>query len=120
MSFVRRRYFVTFVALGGLLATWGAMIAFSWSTKLGGIAFAPWVALTGFDLGVLGGAAGAALATTLWLVAADADNVVLDNVQIAVRAGSLGALAVGSALAGRPLPRGGGGGGTGGARRGAR
>ena len=103
MSFVRRRYFVTFVALGGLLATWGMMMAFSWSSKLGVITFAPWVALAGFDLGVLGGIVGAALATTLWLVAADADNAVLDNVQIGVRAGSLGALAIGSALAGRRL-----------------
>ena len=103
MSFVRRRYFVTFVALGGLLATWGMMMAFSWSSKLGVITFAPWVALAGFDLGVLGGIVGAAFATTLWLVAADADNAVLDNVQIGVRAGSLGALAIGSALAGRRL-----------------
>jgi hypothetical protein len=103
VSFVRRRYSVTFVALGGLLATWGVMMAFSWSAKLGVITFAPWVALVGFDLGVLGGIVGAALATTLWLVASDADNAVLDNVQIGVRAGSLGALAIGSALAGRRL-----------------
>ncbi len=103
MSFVRRRYFVTFVALGGLLATWGVMMAFSWSAKLGVITLAPWVALAGFDLGVLGGIVGAALATTLWLVASNADNAVLDNVQIGVRAGSLGALAIGSALAGRRL-----------------
>ncbi len=103
MSFVRRRYFVTFVALGGLLATWGVMMAFSWSAKLGVITLAPWVALAGFDLGVLGGIAGAVLATTLWLVASNADNAVLDNVQIGVRAGSLGALAIGSALAGRRL-----------------
>ncbi len=103
MSFVRRRYFVTFVALGGLLATWGMMMAFSWSAKLGVITLAPWVALAGFDLGVLGGIVGAALATTLWLVASNADNAVLDNVQIGVRAGSLGALAIGSALAGRRL-----------------
>ncbi len=103
MSFVRRRYFVTFVALGGLLATWGVMMAFSWSAKLGVITLAPWVALAGFNLGVLGGIAGAVLATTLWLVASNADNAVLDNVQIGVRAGSLGALAIGSALAGRRL-----------------
>ena len=103
MSFVRRRHFVTFVALGGLLATWGVMMAFSWSAKLGVITLAPWVALAGFDLGVLGGIVGAALATTLWLVASNADNAVLDNVQIGVRAGSLGALAIGSALAGRRL-----------------
>jgi len=103
VSFVRRRYFVTFVALGGLLATWGMMMAFSWSAKLGVITLAPWVALAGFDLGVLGGIVGAALATTLWLVASNADNAVLDNVQIGVRAGSLGALAIGSALAGRRL-----------------
>jgi signal transduction histidine kinase len=79
------------------------MIAFSWSSKLGIVTLAPWVALIGFDLGVIGGIVGAAAAMTLWVVAANADAVVLDSAQIAVRAASLVALAVGSALAGRRL-----------------
>jgi signal transduction histidine kinase len=101
VSFARRRYFVTFVALLGLAATWAVMIAFSWSTKLGTITFAPWVALIGFDLGLVGGVLGATVATTLWLVATDADGAVFDSTQIAVRAGSLVVLAVVSALEGR-------------------
>ena len=103
MSFVRRPHFVTFVALAGLLATWGVMMAFSVSTKLGIVTFAPWVAVAAFDLGVLGGVVGAALATALFLIATNADNVGLDAVAIAVRAGALAALAIGSGLTGRRL-----------------
>ena len=29
----RRRYFVTFVAIAGIAATWGVMMAFSWSAS---------------------------------------------------------------------------------------
>ena len=103
MSFVRRRHFVTYVALAGLLVTWGVMLAFGWSEKLGIVTFAPWVALAAFDLGLLGGVAGAALATALFLVATNADNVDLDGVELAVRAGALAALAIGSGLTGRRL-----------------
>jgi signal transduction histidine kinase len=103
VSFVHRRHFVTFVALAGLFVTWGVMMAFSWSQKAGIITFAPWVALAGFDLGLLGGIAGAALATGLFLLASDVDNVDIDGLQIGVRAGSLGALVIGTALAGRRL-----------------
>jgi signal transduction histidine kinase len=100
---VRRRYLFTFIALAGLGATWGLMIAFSWSSKLGVVAFAPWVALIGFDLGVLGGLLIAVVSVGLWIVATNADNVKVDNVQVAVRLGALVVLAVGTALAGRRL-----------------
>jgi signal transduction histidine kinase len=103
VSVAHRRHFVTFVAVAGIAATCGLMIAFSWSTKLGVVSLAPWVALIGFDLGVVGGVVAAALATTLWLVASNADQTSLDGAQIAVRAGSLVVLAVGSALAGKRL-----------------
>jgi signal transduction histidine kinase len=103
VSLTRRRYFVTSIALAGLAATWGVMIAFSWSAKLGVITLAPWVALLGFDLGFIAGTLGAAAAVTLWLVAANADNASLDNTQIGVRAASLLVLALGTALAGRRL-----------------
>ncbi len=103
MAFARRRYIVTFVAVGGLAATWGLMIAFSWSSKLGVITFAPWVALIGFDIGEIGGLVAGGVAVGLWVVANHADNVTVDGVQIGVRAGSLAALALGSALAGRRL-----------------
>jgi signal transduction histidine kinase len=103
VSFARRRYFVTSLAVAGVAGTWGLMMAFSWSAKLGVVSLAPWVALIGFDLGVAGGIAGAALATALWLIASNADGGNVDNTQIGVRAGSLIVLAVGSALAGRRL-----------------
>jgi signal transduction histidine kinase len=103
VSLARRRYLVTSIAVGGLAATWAAMIAFSWSMKLGVVTLAPWVALLGFDVGVVGGLLGSAAALTLWIVALNADDVVIGNAQIGVRAAALVALALGSALAGRLL-----------------
>jgi signal transduction histidine kinase len=100
---VRRRYLFTYVAVAGLAATWGLMMAFSWSSKLGVVAFAPWVALIGFDLGVLGGLAIGVISVGLWLIANHASNVSVDNVQVAVRMVSMVVLGGGSALAGRRL-----------------
>jgi signal transduction histidine kinase len=79
------------------------MMAFSWSSKLGVVAFAPWVALIGFDLGVLGGLAIGVISVGLWLIANHASNVSVDNVQVAVRMVSMVVLGGGSALAGRRL-----------------
>jgi signal transduction histidine kinase len=98
-----RRHSVTFVAVAAVGATWGLMLAFSWSATLGVIAFAPWVALIGFDAGAVAGTMGVALAMTLWLVAGNADGVVFSNAQIAVRSGSLVVLALGSAIVGQRL-----------------
>jgi signal transduction histidine kinase len=103
VSLARRRYFVTFVALCGLGVTWGVMVAFHWASKLGTIALVPWVALMAFDLGVLGGLCAAVAVSTLWLVTANAQDVLLDNVQIGVRLGSMIALGVGAGLAGDRL-----------------
>ena len=103
MQFARRRYFVTFVAVAGLAATWGLMMAFGWSSKLGIVTFAPWVALIGFDIGVLGGVIAGGGAVGLWIIANHASNVTVDNTQIAIRTGTMFALAFGSALAGRRL-----------------
>jgi signal transduction histidine kinase len=100
---LQRRHFVTFVALAAIAATWGLMLAFSWSATLGAIAFAPWVALIAFDAGAVAGTVAVALAVTLWLVGANADNVSFNDGQIAVRSGSLVVLALGSALVGRRL-----------------
>jgi signal transduction histidine kinase len=100
---VRRRYLFTYVAVAGLAATWGLMMAFSWSSKLGVVALAPWVALIGFDLGVLGGLAVAVGSVGLWMIANHVSNVTVDGVQVAVRVGSMVVLGVGSALAGRRL-----------------
>jgi signal transduction histidine kinase len=100
LSFARRRYFVTSLAFCGLLATWGAMLAFNWSGKLGTIALGPWVALIGFDAGVVVGVLGAAAAMLGWVLASDIGNVPHDNIQLVVRSTALLALGVGSALAG--------------------
>jgi signal transduction histidine kinase len=100
---LHRRHFVTYVALAAIAATWGLMLAFSWSATLGAVAFAPWVALIGFDAGAVVGTGGVALAVTLWLVGAHADHLSFNNGQIAVRSGALVVLALGSALAGRRL-----------------
>jgi len=100
---LQRRHFVTFVALAAIAATWGLMLVFSWSPTLGAIAFAPWVALIGFDAGAPAGTVAVALAVTLWLVGANADHVSFNDGQIAVRSGSLFVLALGSALVGRRL-----------------
>jgi signal transduction histidine kinase len=100
---LHRRHFVTYVALAAIAATWGLMLAFSWSATLGAVAFAPWVALIGFDAGAVVGTGGVALAVTLWLVGAHADHLSFNNGQIAVRSGTLVVLALGSALAGRRL-----------------
>jgi signal transduction histidine kinase len=100
---LQRRHFVTFVALAAIGATWGLMLAFSWSATLGAIAFAPWVALIAFDAGAVAGAVAVAFAVTLWLVGANADHVSFNDGQIAVRSGSLVVLALGSALVGRRL-----------------
>ena len=103
LTFARRRYFVTFLAIAGLAATWGLMIAFSWSSQLGVITLAPWVALIGFDIGAAGGVVAAGVAVGLWIVANHADGVSVTGVQIGVRAGSLCVLALGTALAGNRL-----------------
>jgi signal transduction histidine kinase len=102
-SFARRRYFVTFVALCGLLATWGAMLAFDWSAKLGTVAFGPWVALIGFDAGIAAGIAAAAAALGGWVVASNLQDAAYDGLQIGVRSTALLMLGVLSALAGLRL-----------------
>ena len=94
---------MTFVALCGLGVTWGVMVAFSWASKLGTVALVPWVGVLAFDLGTLGGITVSAAAATLWLVTANAQDVVLDNVQIGVRVGSMIALGLGAGVAGGRL-----------------
>jgi signal transduction histidine kinase len=103
VSFARRRYIITLVAVAGIAATWGLMMAFEWSSKLGVITFAPWVALIGFDVGTFGGLSAAVISVGLWIIGNNTSSVSVDKVQIAVRFGSMVALALGSALAGRRL-----------------
>jgi signal transduction histidine kinase len=102
-SLARGRHSVTFAALAGLGATWGVMLAFDWSATLGTVALAPWVALIGFDLGIVGGAAAGLLATGAWVVATEIGSQSWSAAQVVVRAASLVALGVGTAVAGRQL-----------------
>jgi hypothetical protein len=103
VSFAHRRYVVSFVGFVGILATWGVMLGFSLSTKLGIVTLAPWVALIGFDAGVSVGLIGAVLAAVLWMTAANADDANLGTAQIVVRTVSLVVLGVGTAVAGTRL-----------------
>ena len=103
LSFVRRRYLLSFLALGGLFATWGAMLAFDWSSELGTIALAPWVALLGFDIGIVAGVAAASLAIVGWIFALHVGSAGWDDVQLVVRSLAMLALGVLSALAGLRL-----------------
>ena len=103
LSFARRRYLLSFLALGGLLATWAAMLAFDWSGKLGTIALAPWVALLGFDIGIVGGVTAALVAIGAWLLATRVGSASLDSVQLVVRSVAMLMLGVLSALAGLRL-----------------
>ena len=66
---------VGLVALGGMLVTFGVMVATSSSGLLGAVVFAPWVAIVGVDIGIAAGIAGGAGAGGLWLIAAAADSM---------------------------------------------
>jgi signal transduction histidine kinase len=103
LSFARRRHVITYVAVGGLALTWAVMLAFDWTARLGTIALAPWVALIGFDLGVVGGVCAAAVALSMWLVATDSSNIQWDSIQLVVRALVLLVLGIGPAIAGRVM-----------------
>ena len=103
LSFARRRYLLSFLALGGLFATWAAMLAFGWSNRLGTIALAPWVALLGFDAGIAVGAAAAVLAVGGWIFATHLGNDAWDGVQLVLRSLAMLVLGVLSALAGLRL-----------------
>jgi signal transduction histidine kinase len=103
MNVARHRYVITFIALGGLAATWGVMLAFDWSVTLGTIALAPWVALVGFDVGIAGGVAVGLLASGAWLLATVIADRSWTESQVGVRAIALALLGIGTALAGRRL-----------------
>ncbi len=92
-------------ALGGvaMAITFGVMAGAHWTTVLGALAFAPWVALCGFDCGVWLGLVSAALATGLWRAATGIDDIPTTTQQLVVRAGFFALLGAGTAIAGRQL-----------------
>jgi len=100
LSFARRRYLFTSIAVAGLAATWALMLAVDWSAKLGTVALTPWVALLGFDLGIVGGVIGGLVALVLWIIATRIGSLAQDTVQLIVRGIALVALGALSGLAG--------------------
>ena len=99
----RRRHFTGFLGGLAMAATFGAMIGFEWTTVLGALAFAPWVALCGFDCGFWLGLVSAGLATGLWWGATDISGISTTTQQLVVRAAFFAVLGGGTAVAGRRL-----------------
>jgi len=85
MRMIRRRYVVGSFAVVGLLATFGFMVGFSWTSLLGTVAFSPWVALLGADGGVVLGAVAGLAAGALWETSAVADSIHPSATQLALR-----------------------------------
>ena len=100
---IRRRYVVGSIAVVALLATFAVMVGFHWSSLLGTVAFAPWVALIGADGGVIVGTVGGLAGAALWIAAAAADGIHPSATQIALRLVILGFLGAVSGVAGDML-----------------
>jgi signal transduction histidine kinase len=99
----RRRHFVGFVGAVAIVLTFAMMAGFHLSGELGALAFAPWVALVGFDGGLWLGIASAGLATGLWQASAEIDGLSTTDAQLGVRGLFFAVLAAGTALAGNRL-----------------
>lgn len=103
LSLARRPTLVTAVAVVGLGLAFGAMILFDAHATLGAVAFAPSVALIGFDAGIVGGAVATAVASGLWLAAAEIQNGEIGVVSLSIRVAALFVLGIGSGLVGARL-----------------
>jgi signal transduction histidine kinase len=99
----RRPYAVSSFAVVAIAATFGAMYGLNATSKLGTIAFAPWVGLIGFDAGGLAGISAAVAALALWAVATAHMGPHATALQLVVRFFYLGLLGVGTAASGRRL-----------------
>ena len=102
-SLARRPTAVAALATVGLGLTFGAMILFDANTTLGAVAFAPWVGMVGLDAGVVCGTAAGAVATGLWLAAAEIQSSTTGVAPLIVRFAALAVLGAGSGLVGRRL-----------------
>src|SRR5207248_9177700 len=98
-----KRHAITAVAAVAIAVTFGVMAGFDWTATLGAIAFAPWVALIGFDSGPWAGVASAAFATAGWRVATGIDELPTTSGQLVVRAVFFAVLGCGTAIVGRRL-----------------
>jgi len=99
----RRHHFTGFMGGVAMAATFGLMAGLHVATTLGALAFAPWVALCGFDCGVWLGLLSAAVATGLWTAAEEIDGIHFTGTQLGVRGLLFGLLAAGTAFAGDRL-----------------
>jgi signal transduction histidine kinase len=91
--------------MGGvaMFVTFGAMAGFGWTSTLGALAFAPWVALCGFDCGLWLGLLSAGVATGLWRGATDIAGISTTKEQLVFRAVFFAILGGGTAFAGSRL-----------------
>ncbi|HVS85826.1 MAG TPA: ATP-binding protein [Gaiellaceae bacterium] len=91
-------------SIAGLFATYGLMAGFDLQVQLGTVAFAPWIALLGFDLGELASLPFAVAAVGFWELATLQNSTVNPTwVQIVIRLGILAVLGIGSGMGGRRL-----------------
>ena len=101
---VERRLPRTLVAVAGLFGTYGLMAGFGLQSQLEAVAFAPWLAMIGFDLGELLAVPFAVLAVGLWAAASlQGSSVHPTWTQALIRFAILGILGVGSGSVGRRL-----------------
>jgi signal transduction histidine kinase len=97
------RKVVICVALAGLLATFGAMLATDGPGRLGTITFVPWVALLASQLGPAVGALGGAAATGLYLVLAEVIADADDPLAFVVRLVALVGVGITAGLSSRRI-----------------
>src|SRR2546423_12961618 len=85
MRMMRNRAILLAAATVGLLATFAAMLATGGPGQIGTIWFVPWVALIATQLGPMGGALSGAVATLLYLTAAELTTDPDDMVALVLR-----------------------------------
>ena len=102
-ALAHRPTIVSALAAVGLALTFGAMIAFDAFATLGAVAFTPWVGLIGLDTGIAGGALATAVATGLWVIAAEHQIGSIGAGQIIVRVSAFALLGIGAGLVGGRL-----------------
>ncbi|HET7572484.1 MAG TPA: ATP-binding protein [Gaiellaceae bacterium] len=97
----------TLVAIVGGFATFSLMAGAELTAELGSIAFAPWIALVGFDVGALAGVAASVAATGLWVWAStlDAGAPAATGPQVAIRLAIFASLGASAGVVARRLHR---------------
>ena len=101
-----QRRLVQIAALAGMLLTFAVMVLTNTSREIGAIGLAPWVGLFGYETGVVGGLAAAALGIGLWVIASNEQNVSISPLTLAIRIVVFIIFAVGSSWVGRRMREG--------------